>query len=91
METKPRDWLEDNVPLVLSIYDPLSNTEANLFDVYDDVFRDSIRENTINLLYSMICIEYSRSTGQSTEEFYGAIDTDELYDFVVRCKEIFPE
>lgn len=83
------EWIENNSPLISSIYTPLTNSENELVQQYDEIFRDSIRENTKLLLYSMVCIEFSRATGGSTEEFYSAIDVDSLYDFIVRLEEYY--
>lgn len=87
MSVKTYNWIEDNSPLILDIYLSVNKAESEIMSNYDDVFRDAIRDNTKNLLYSMVCIEHSRCTGESTEEFYAMVDVDELYDFVVRLKD----
>jgi hypothetical protein len=86
-----QEWLENNASLVSSIYKPLSDNEYELMGMYDDVFRDSIRENTKELLYSLVSIEFSRATGESAEEFYASIDSGELYDFIARLEEYYED
>lgn len=83
------EWIENNSPLISSIYTPLAHSENDLMQQYDEIFRDSIRENTKQLLYSIVCIEFSRATGGSTEEFYSSIDVDSLYEFIVRLEEYY--
>jgi hypothetical protein len=39
----------------------------------------------------MVCIEFSRCTGESIEEFYSVIDEDELYKFIVRIEDYYDE
>lgn len=89
MSLNAYEWIEDNSALISDIYTPLAKTEFELMAKYDDVFKDSIRENTKNLLYSMVCIEFNRCTGQSIEEFYGVADVDSLYNFVVRLTDYY--
>lgn len=89
MSVKLYDWLEDNTPLISEIYNNIAKTEDELMSKYDDVFKDSIRENTKMLLYSMICIEFNRCTGESMEEFYSMVDVDNLYDFIVRIEDYY--
>jgi hypothetical protein len=91
MSVKTLEWIEDNAPLIYDIYTPIADNERELMNKYDDIFKDSIRENTKNLLYSLVCIEYSRCTGESTEEFYSLIDVDTLYDFSVRLTSFYEE
>lgn len=89
MQSSVYEWIENNSSLISSIYTPLANNENELMHQYDEIFTDSIRENTKQLLYSMVCIEFSRATAQSTEEFYSSVDVDSLYDFIVRLEEYY--
>jgi hypothetical protein len=91
MSTKVYEWIANNSALISDIYTPLSKSEYELISRYDDVFKDSIRENTKALLYSMVCIEFNRCTGESIEEFYSVIDEDELYKFIVRIEDYYDE
>ena len=92
--TKPDEtfyWIKNNAPLIADIYSPLAKKEVELMSAYDDVFKDAIRENTKRLLYSLVCIEFNRCTGVSTEEFYASIDADSLYQYVVRLEDFYDE
>lgn len=91
MSVKIYEWIHNNAPLISDIYTPIAQSEYELMNRYDHVFKDSIRENTKSLLYSLVCIEFSRCTGESTEEFYSAIDVDSLYDFIVRIEDYYNE
>lgn len=91
MSVKVFDWVESNIPLISEIYMPLAKTELALMDSYDDVFKDAIRENTKTLLYSLVCVEFNRCTGESAEEFYGLVDPDSLYNFIVRLEDFYEE
>lgn len=82
------EWLESNLPLLDSLYTPIANTEYNLISLYDDVFRDTIRENSLNMFYSLVCVEFSRSTGISTEEFYSVVEPKDLLSIVMMIEDL---
>jgi hypothetical protein len=82
------EWVEDNYPLIMDIYIPLAQHEYSLLMSYDDVFRDTIRSDFRDLFYELLCIEFTRATGLSTETFYAVFDDELMNKMIYRLEDI---
>jgi len=82
------DWVESHYPIIMDIYIPLAQHEYSLLMNYDNVFRDTIRENFNDTFYSMLCIEFARSTGMSTEVFYSVFDKKKMNELIYRLEDL---
>lgn len=82
------EWFDSNYPLIMDIYIPLAHHEYSLLMNYDEVFRDLIRSSFKEMFSSILCVEFSRSTGLSTEVFYSVVDDKLMNDFIYRLEDL---
>ena len=82
------EWMEDNFAIISDIYFPLAQHEFSLLGSYDDVFKDTIRENFKDMFFRLLCIEFTRSTGQSQEVFHCVVDDALLNNLIYQLEDL---